>query len=96
MNRGGPSTPSGRVDRRATAAGGAARSADAGRSGEATGDAWRIPNPDEAADFDSSELRDFLAADLLDVQADPVFKERLRQKLWRLVRLRYGDGADED
>ena len=31
------------------------------------------------------ELRDFLAADLFDVPADPAFKERLRRELWDLV-----------
>jgi hypothetical protein len=52
---------------------------------------------DEAdMDFDPAELREFLAADLLDVQADPVFKERLRQKLWRMVRTRYGGGSESD
>lgn len=41
-------------------------------------------------DFDPDELRDFLEADVLDVPADPAFKERLRRKLWDLVRERYG------
>jgi hypothetical protein len=31
------------------------------------------------------ELRDFLAADMLDVPVDPVFKERLRRELWEIV-----------
>lgn len=47
-------------------------------------------------DFDPAELREFLAADLLEVQADPVFKERLRQKLWRFVRARYGADVERD
>ena len=38
-------------------------------------------------DIDPDELRDFLAADLLDVDADPGFKERLREKLWALIEL---------
>lgn len=37
--------------------------------------------PDEMAE----ELRDFLAADLLDPPADPAFKERLRRELWEIV-----------
>ena len=45
---------------------------------------------DEAANFTMDELREFLEADLLDVQADPGFKERLRQKLWALVSERAG------
>jgi hypothetical protein len=36
------------------------------------------------------ELREFLAADFLEVPADPEFKERLREKLWSMVRSRYG------
>ena len=41
---------------------------------------------DEAVmDFTIEELREFLEADLLDVQADPAFKDRLRRKLWDMV-----------
>lgn len=39
-------------------------------------------------DFTLDELREFLEADLLDVRADPAFKERLRQRLWALVSAR--------
>ena len=42
------------------------------------------------------ELREFLEADLLGVQADPEFKERLREKLWALVRAKYGARSYED
>jgi hypothetical protein len=31
------------------------------------------------------ELREFLAADFDPIAADPVFKEHLRERLWRLV-----------
>ncbi len=41
-------------------------------------------------DFSAEELRDFLAADVLEVQADPAFKEGLRSRLWTLVNERYG------
>ena len=34
------------------------------------------------------DLRDFLAADILDVDADPAFKEKLRKELWELVQRR--------
>ena len=44
-------------------------------------------------EFDPDELREFLAADMMDVPVAPGFKERLRQKLWRVVKLRYGRGA---
>ena len=36
-------------------------------------------------DFTLDELREFLEADLIDVRADPVFKERLRRRLWEMV-----------
>lgn len=34
------------------------------------------------------ELREFMEGDLLDVPARPEFKERLRRKLWAIVRAR--------
>jgi hypothetical protein len=45
---------------------------------------------ESAAEVSPEELREFLEADLLGVQADPVFKEALRRKLWALVREKYG------
>lgn len=45
--------------------------------------------------IDPEELRDFLSADGQDVGADPVFKERLRETLWKLVEDRYGVGDDD-
>jgi len=57
------------------------------------------PGMDDAAmEFTAEELREFLEADRLAVRADPAFKERLRRKLWSIVRLR-GDhklGGDEE
>ena len=44
-------------------------------------------------DFTSEELREFLEADLVDVRADPEFKERLRRRLWDLVRDRSSLGG---
>ena len=44
------------------------------------------------------ELREFLEADLANVQADPEFKEQLRRRLWDLVQSRRGPrivGEDE-
>ncbi len=46
---------------------------------------------EESMDFTMDELREFLEADLRGVQADPGFKERLRRRLWEIVRL----GGDE-
>lgn len=40
------------------------------------------------ATFTSEELREFLDADTAGDLADPEFKERLRQKLWDMVRRR--------
>ena len=46
-----------------------------------------------AMDVTQEELREFLEADHLDVRADPRFKERLRRKLWEIVRLRSGKSS---
>lgn len=50
------------------------------------------------ADITMEELREFLEADELDVRADPEFKERLRKKLWAMLReqrdVRSDDGDD--
>ena len=43
---------------------------------------------DGVMEFSLEELREFLEGDLLDPRADPVFKERLRRKLWELVQAR--------
>ena len=47
----------------------------------------------DADDVSADELSEFLAADLLDVPVDPEFKEALRERLWEMVRLRYGSGG---
>ena len=46
-----------------------------------------------ALDFGPEELHEFLAADLVEVPADPAFKQRLREKLLELVVDRYGDAS---
>ena len=48
---------------------------------------------DSLTDFTLDELREFLEADLVEVRADPEFKERLRRRLWDLVRDRSGLGG---
>jgi hypothetical protein len=57
------------------------------------------PTMDDAAmEITAEELREFLDADRVVVRADPAFKERLRRKLWSIVRFR-GDhrvGGDEE
>jgi hypothetical protein len=47
---------------------------------------------DSLMDFSLDELREFLEADLVEVRADPELKERLRRRLWNLVRDRSGLG----
>lgn len=42
----------------------------------------------EFGDFDPAEFAEFLDADDSPVPVDPVFRERLRQQLWGLVRER--------
>jgi hypothetical protein len=42
----------------------------------------------ESASFTSEELREFLDADMAGDLADPEFKERLRLRLWEIVRWR--------
>ncbi len=48
---------------------------------------------ESATEINPDELREFLEADLLGSQADPEFKERLRRRLWALVRAKYGPGS---
>jgi hypothetical protein len=43
---------------------------------------------DAIVEVTADELREFLEADALGVRADPVFKERLRRELWKIVRSR--------
>jgi hypothetical protein len=40
---------------------------------------------DALTDVTADELRDFLAADVLEVPVNEVFRERLRNDLWELV-----------
>jgi len=49
-----------------------------------------------AMEFTVEELRDFLEGDLIDVRADPTFKERLRRMLWDMVRERRPQGRHDD
>jgi hypothetical protein len=45
--------------------------------------------------IDPEELREFLSADGTDVGADPAFKQRLRETLWKLVEDQHGLSDDE-
>ena len=44
---------------------------------------------DGADEATMKELQEFLEDDVLEVPADPAFKERLRQSLWEMVRVRF-------
>ena len=55
-----------------------------------TSNRGKEPMDEGAMDVTLEELREFLEADRLDVRADPGFKERLRRKLWQIVRVRSG------
>jgi len=67
------------------------QNAGAGRDREA------LKMEDVLTDFSIDELREFLEADLLDVDVDPEFKERLRRQLWDLVQEKArGPQRDED
>lgn len=53
------------------------------------GNRGRLDVEDGPMAFTLEELREFLEGDLLDEgQADPEFKERLRQQLWEMLRAR--------
>lgn len=72
----------------------------AGTEGERKGtqgsaEVAEVEEVEEVADFTSDELREFLEADTADELADPEFKERLREKLWDLVRRRYGSEPED-
>ena len=51
---------------------------------------------DSFADVTLDELREFLEADVMDVKADPAFKERLRRRLWDLVQAQSGRPRSSD
>ncbi len=46
---------------------------------------------------DAEEFEEFMSADWLDVKADPTFREKLRERLWKMLRdsQRTGTGENE-
>ena len=48
----------------------------------------RLGMDDGTNEVSMEELQEFLEGDVLDVPADPKFKERLRQHLWKMLRMR--------
>jgi len=67
-----------------------------GAGGETTAPAApELPGLDP--DVDPEELRDFMSADWLEVKADPGFRERLRNQLWKMLRASQdGEEPDDD
>ena len=60
-------------------------------------EAERESMTDEAmTEFTVEELREFLQGDILDVQVDPAFKERLKRRLWELVKEQARRREDSD
>ena len=49
-----------------------------------------------AAEFSTEELQEFLEADRKPVDADPVFKEELRQRLWKILQDRRAPTGGSD
>ena len=49
-----------------------------------------------AAEFTTEELQEFLEADRHPIEADPLFKEQLREKLWRLLQRSLRGTSDDD
>jgi hypothetical protein len=47
-------------------------------------------------EFTMDELKEFLEGDSLDVGADPEFKERLRRRLWEMMRTRLRESKGDD
>jgi hypothetical protein len=48
-----------------------------------------------AAEFTTEELQEFLEADQYPVEADPAFKEELREKLWKLVQRSLQESSED-
>ncbi len=72
------------------------RTSPAGGSESDGASAWeKHPLDLDESEIDPAELAEFMSDSPLDVQPDPVFKERLRQKLWRIVRERAGSRNDD-
>jgi hypothetical protein len=72
------------------------RAAAGGESFEMRRPRERRETGEDAMEFTMDELREFLEGDSLDVQADPEFKERLRRKLWEMVRSRTARRSSDD
>jgi hypothetical protein len=54
---------------------------------EASGRQERDLAEEGTPEFSAEELQEFLGADRYPIEADPEFKEKLREELWRLVQM---------
>lgn len=61
------------------------RAKDSARGQGLMGEEATMDESIEGIEYTAEELREFLAADQLEVHADPRFKERLRVRLWDLL-----------
>jgi hypothetical protein len=48
-----------------------------------------------ASEFTTEELQEFLEADRYPIEADPLFKEQLREKLWKLLQRSIQSESDD-
>jgi hypothetical protein len=48
-----------------------------------------------ASEFTTEELQEFLEADLYPIAADPLFKEQLRERLWKLLQRSIQSESDD-
>jgi hypothetical protein len=48
-----------------------------------------------ASEFTTEELQEFLEADQYPIEADPLFKEQLREKLWKLLQRSIQSESDD-
>lgn len=65
----------------------ATRAKDSAR-GKMMGSEPRTHETMDGIEYSPEELREFLSADLVEVHADPQFKDQLRQRLWKLLKSR--------
>jgi len=75
---------------------GGRKSTEKAEPGEPSQKPMQEANDDMNTEFSDDELQEFLEADKLDVSADPAFKERLRRKLWEMVRKRLGQDPESN
>ena len=64
------------------------RAKDEGPERSLTADEATMDESMDGVEYSPEELREFLAADTAEVQADPRFKERLRLRLWDMLKSR--------